>query len=222
METPTGTSRAQAAQQGWKDLTNLDAWRGYKLNAVPPEWSLADGVLSKEKTTGDLVSREQYRNFVLELDWKLAPGGNAGIFYRGSEDALTLYPQADPRDADHIYWTAPEYQLLDNARHPDGRNPLTSAAAAYGLYAPPAGVVHAAGEWNSTRIVVDGSHVEHWLNGQKVVDYTLGGPDWTAKVAASKFRAWPMYGKLPAGYIAIQGDHDGTLALRNIRIRVLP
>ena len=82
--------------------------------------------------------------------------------------------------------------------------------------------MHPAGEWNSTRIVVNGDHVEHWLNGQKVVDYTLGSPDWTAKVAASKFRVWPMYGKLPSGYIALQGDHDGTLALRNLRIKVLP
>ncbi len=149
-------------------------------------------------------------HFELSLDWKLSPGGNAGIFYRATEEY------------EKIYWSGTEYQLLDDARHPDGRNRLTSAAAAYGLYAPPAGVVHAAGEWNSTRIVVRGTHVEHWLNGQKVVEYDYGSPDWEAKVKNSKFGEWPHYGRATRGYIGIQGDHDGTLMLRNIKVRNLP
>jgi Domain of Unknown Function (DUF1080) len=96
------------------------------------------------------------------------------------------------------------------------------AQSAYGLYAPPAGVVKPAGEWNTTRIIVDNAHVEHWLNGQKVVQYELWSPDWTAKVAASKFHAYPNYGMAKRGYIGIQGDHNGALWLRNIRIRALP
>ena len=87
---------------------------------------------------------------------------------------------------------------------------------------PPPGVVKPAGEWNSTRIIVSGAHVEHWLNGQKVVDYELWSPDWKAKVAASKFNDYPNYGLAKKGYIAIQGDHNGALSLRNIRIRELP
>ncbi|HWJ14146.1 MAG TPA: DUF1080 domain-containing protein, partial [Gemmatimonadaceae bacterium] len=118
--------------------------------------------------------------------------------------------------------TGPEYQLLDDANAPDGKNRLTSAASAYGLYAPPAGVVKPADEWNTTRIVVNGAHVEHWLNGQKVVSYELWSPDWKAKVAASKFKDWPNYGLAKRGHIAIQGDHNGALAIRNIRIRELP
>lgn len=207
----------------WRSLfdgKSLDQWRGYKMSTVPPEWMIVDGTIVKDKGTEDIITKDEFRNFELELDWKLGPGGNAGIFYRGSGDAAALYPGQD--GADHIYWTAPEYQLLDDAAHPDGKNPLTSAASAYGLYAPPRGVVHAANEWNTTRIVVNGSHVEHWLNGQKVVEYELGSPDWTAKVQASKFRAWPKYGTLPTGHIGIQGDHNGTLALRNLRIKVLP
>jgi hypothetical protein len=82
-------------------------------------------------------------------------------------------------------------------------------------------VVHAANEWNTTRIVVRRNHVEHWLNGQKLLEYELGSADWQAKVRASKFVDWPNYGKAVEGYIAIQGDHDGTLSLRNIRIRPL-
>jgi hypothetical protein len=212
MSVSTSASTTGAPGQ-WRSLfdgKSLDQWRGYKMTTVPPEWTIVDGTIVKEKGTEDIVTKEQFQNFELELDWKLGPGGNAGVFYRGNEEF------------EHIYWTAPEYQLLDDARHPDGKNPLTSAASDYGLYAPPRGVVHPAGEWNSTRIVVNGNHVEHWLNGQKVVAYELGSADWTAKVQASKFREWPMYGKLARGYIAIQGDHSGSLALRNLRIKVLP
>ena len=165
--------------------------------------------LSKEGEVEDLVSRESFGNFELELEWQVSEGGNAGLFYRGT------------REYDYIYWSAPEYQLLDDARHPDGGNRLTSAAAAYALYAAPAGIVKPAGEWNAARIVVDGAKVEHWLNGQKVVTYELWSPDWKAKVAASKFARYPNYGLAKKGLLGIQGDHAGNLTLRRIRIRPL-
>ena len=207
---PTASATGTTAQGGWRSLSNLSAWRGYKTTEVPSGWHAADGIISKENGIGDLLSRDQFANFELDLDWKIESGGNAGIFYRGTEEY------------DHIYWSAPEYQLLDDANAPDGKNRLTSAAAAYALYPPPAGVVKPAGEWNSTRIIVNGAHVEHWLNGQKVVDYELWSPDWKAKVAASKFNDYPNYGMAKKGYIGIQGDHNGALSLRNIRIRELP
>jgi len=97
-----------------------------------------------------------------------------------------------------------------------------TAAAAYALYAAPAGVVRVFDHWNVTRLVVDGAHVEHWLNGRKVVEYELWSPDWHTKVAASKFAAFAHYGLAKKGYIGIQGDHSGPLVLRNIRIRELP
>jgi len=199
-----------AAWHALAQKTTAKDWRGWKSEEFPAGWTVADGVISKDGDVDDLISRSEYANFELELEWKISKGGNAGIFYRGT------------REYDHIYWSATEYQLLDDANHPDGKNPLTSAAAAYGLYAPPAGVVHAANEWNSTRIVVDGAHVEHWLNGKKVVEYEFWSPDWKAKVAASKFVKYPNYGLAKKGYIGIQGDHPGTLALRHIRIRELP
>ncbi len=209
--TQTGISASVTGPAaGWRSLSDLSAWRGYSTTEVPAGWHAEDGVISKEKGIGDLMTRDQFANFELALDWKIEQGGNAGIFYRGT----TEY--------DHIYWSAPEYQLLDDANAPDGSNRLTSAAAAYALYAPPAGVVKPAGEWNSTRIVVNGAHVEHWLNGQKVVEYELWSPDWKAKVAESKFRDYPNYGLAKKGYIGIQGDHNGALSLRNIRIRELP
>src|SRR4249919_3312822 len=104
---------------GWTDLQSLNAWRGYKSQAVPSGWRVSDGVIQKAGSAEDLVSRSMYGNFELQLDWMLAEGGNAGIFYRASEEY------------DHIYWSGPEYQLLDDAKAPDGKNPLTSAASAY-------------------------------------------------------------------------------------------
>src|SRR6202022_3657427 len=118
------------------------------------------------------------------------------------------------------YMTGPEMQVLDDARHADGQSRLTSAGAAYGLYAAPVGVVKPAGEWNSVRLLVNGNHVEHWLNGTKVVEYELLSPDWEAKVQASKFKEWPGYGRAKSGRIGLQ-DHGDTVAFRNIRIRVL-
>jgi hypothetical protein len=198
---------------GWKllfDGSTTGPWRGYKTQAMPNGWRAENGTLTKDSSVADIVSNDQYGNFEFAMDWRIGSGGNAGIFYHGTEEY------------DHIYWSAPEYQLLDDANAPDGKNRLTSAAAAYGLYAPPAGIVKPAGEWNTTRIVVNGAHVEHWLNGQKVVQYELWSPDWEAKVKASKFAAWKNYGRAKTGYLAIQGDHNGVLALRNIKIRTLP
>ena len=206
------TSASGAAQGEWRSLIDptMSAWRGYRAAAMPAEWTVTDGVLSKVKSTNDIVTRDQFDNFELEWEWKIHEGGNAGVFYRGTEEF------------EKIYFTAPEYQLLDDAKAPDGRSRLTSAAANYALYPAPAGVVKAADQWNTSRIVARGARVEHWLNGQKVVEYEGGSPDWEAKVKASKFATWPKYGRITKGHIGIQGDHAGELAIRNLRIRTLP
>lgn len=211
MSSPGATS-AQSQPGAWKSLfngTNADAWRGYKMTAMPPGWTIANGELSKLKATEDIITKEEFSDFEFEMDWKMGKGGNSGLFYRGSEEF------------ERVYWSAVEYQLLDDPNAADGKNRLTSAGAAYGLYAPPAGVVKPFGEWNSTRVVVKGTHVEHWLNGQKLLEYEFYSPDWEAKVAASKFKTWTKYGRASKGHIAIQGDHNGELTLRNIRIRPL-
>jgi hypothetical protein len=207
-----GAAGTLAAQQpgAWRSLMEPSAWRGYKADTVPSQWLFAEGVLSKSRPVADIMSRDQFGNFELELDWKIGKAGNAGIFYRGTEEY------------DRIYWTAPEYQLLDNIEAADNKTPLTRAAAAYGLYPPPDGHVKPVGEWNTTRIVAKGGHIEHWLNGTKVVEYEMWSDDWKAKVKASKFNAWPNYGLAKKGHIALQGDHRGELAFRNIRIRELP
>jgi hypothetical protein len=168
-----------------------------------------DGALTRVRPAADIITTDKFRDFELSLEWKIAQNGNSGIFYRGSEDD------------EAIYWSAPEMQVLDDAGHPDGRSRLTAAGSDYGLYPAPAGVVRPAGQWNQVRLVVRGQHVEHWLNGVKVVNYELGSPDWEAKVRASKFAPHAHYGRNREGYIGLQ-EHDSWVAYRNITIRTLP
>ena len=212
--TVSGATPLTAEQKaaGWRSLfdgTSTSAWRGFRSQTFPAGWRIVDGVLTKTGEVSDIVTKDEFENFELALDWNLSPGGNSGIFYRGTEEY------------DTIYWSAPEYQLLDDAGHEDGKNRLTSAGAAYALYPSPAGIVKPGGQWNSTMIVVNGNTVQHWLNGQRLLEYELGSPDWEAKMKASKFAPYPNYGRAKRGHIAIQGDHTGTLSIRNVRIRVL-
>ena len=202
-----------AAGSQWRTLfdgKSLDAWKGYKSDSVPSGWRVADGTLTKDGHAGDLITKDQFGDFELELEWRIGRAGNSGIFYRGTEEY------------DHIYWSAPEYQLLDDIKASDNQTRLTCAGAAYALYPSPPGHLKPVGDWNTTRIVARGPHVEHWLNGVKLLEYELGSPDWEAKVKASKFTDWPNYGRAAKGHIAMQGDHAGSLAFRNIRIRELP
>ena len=194
-----------AAEVGFEPLTQ---WRAYNGDGVPSTWQVSGGNISHTPGGGDLVTVETFGNFELAFDWRIELGGNSGIMYRVVESA----------DAPHS--TGPEYQILDNLGHPDGRSPLTSAASAYGLYAPREDVTRAAGDWNSGRILVDGTHVEHWLNDVKVLEFELGSDDWKARVAASKFAGFPNYGAAPEGHITLQ-DHGASVDFRNIRIKRL-
>lgn len=203
---------AQEQQAGWRllfDGQTLNGWRGYGMQTMPAGWAAVDGALTRTAQAEDIITTEQFRNFDLQLEWKIAPGGNSGIFYRAVETS------------DPIYYSAPEYQILDDPAHQDGQSDLTSAGANYALHAAPRGLVKPAGEWNTARIVMQGNHVEHWLNGQKIVDYELGSADWQQRVAKSKFNEWPAYGKAAQGYIGLQ-EHGSWVAYRNIKLRVLP
>ena len=146
------------------DGTSLDAWRGYKSDTVPPGWRIAEATLAKDARVADIMTKDQFGDFELVLEWRIGEAGNAGIFYRGTEEY------------DRIYWTAPEYQLLDDEKAADNKTRLTCAGAAYGLYPSPAGHLKPVGSWNTTRIVARGPHVEHWLNDVKLVEYRAGEP----------------------------------------------
>jgi|SRR5579872_4093872 len=203
---------AGASKGAWRallEMSSASAWRGWAAPGLPAGWRVVNGVLQKQGEAGDLITNESFANFELELEWKLSKGGNSGLFYRGTHDY------------DHIYWSAPEYQLLDDANEPDGKDRKTAAASAYALYPARPGVVLPHDHWNKTRLVVNGAHVEHWLNGQKLVEYELLSADWRSRVAASKFAAFPHYGLAKQGFLGIQGDHEGRLAIRNIRFREL-
>ncbi len=206
------TLTAQELTEGWRllfDGATTGGWRGYRAQTMPAGWSVIDGTLTRTGQAGDIVSVETFGDFELRIDWNVAPGGNSGIFFRAAETT------------DAVWQNAPEVQVLDNAAHQDGTTPETSAGSNYALHAPVRDVMRPAGEWNQTRLLVRGAHVEHWLNGVKIVEYELWSDDWRARVAASKFRDTPEYGQAKVGHIALQ-DHGDRVAFRNIKIRPIP
>jgi hypothetical protein len=206
------TLTAAERADGWRllfDGESTDGWRGYGRPDMPDGWRVVDGALTRVGPGGDIITEDVFRDFELALEWNVASGGNSGIFYRAIEGDGP------------IYMFAPEMQVLDDDAHADGLSRLTAAGANYGLFPAPEGVVRPAGEWNAVRIRVEGSHVTYWLNGERIIDYELGGPDWEARVAASKFAEWPDFGRAAEGHIGLQ-DHGDRVAFRSIRIRELP
>lgn len=203
------TLTPEEREAGWRllfDGESTEGWRGYMRDDMPDGWRVEDGTLTRAAAAGDIVTVERFGDFELSLEWKVEPGGNSGVLYRAIEGP------------EYVYHGAPEMQVLDDAGHADGQSPLTSAGSNYGLHPAPRGVVNPAGEWNRARILVDGRHVEHWLNGQKVVEYELGSEDWERRVADSKFAQWPEYGRADEGHIALQ-DHGDRVWFRNVKLR---
>ncbi len=213
--TEPNTLTAEERDEGWQLLFDGDSlsdhWRGFKREDVPAAWRAEDGTLMFDPEAGDggdLITKQEYDDYELKLDWKISEGGNSGIIYNVSEEY------------DATWESGPEMQILDDERHPDREDPTHRAGSNYDLDQATPGVVKPAGEWNEVRIVMDGNHVEHWLNGQKVVEYELGSDEWKEKVAASKFSEMPGYGQADAGHIALQ-DHGDVVWYRNLKIRPL-
>lgn len=198
-----------AGGDGWISLDSLERWRGYRKDHVPEQWVEQDGAIHLTRGgAGDLVTREQFESFQLELEWKISPRGNSGIMFHVSEDQ----PET--------YMSGPEMQVLDNSVFDGEVDLLHAAGADYALHAPAEDSSRPAGEWNAVRIVVDGPHVEYWLNGVRQCSYELWSEDWEARVAASKFAQWPGFGRNRTGHVALQ-DHGDPVWYRNIRIRRL-
>ncbi len=191
------------------DKNSLGGWVDVDGKPVAPGlWTIEDGVLTRAKAgAGDLWSAERFADFELTFEWRVTKGGNSGIKYRVVRQGKAALGF--------------EYQVLDDAEHQDGKKPTSSAAALYHVIAPnPAKVLKPVGEWNHARIVAKGRHIEHWLNGTKVVDVTTEGPEWAAAIAKSKYAKNPAYGREPAGPIVIQ-DHGDPVSFRNLLIRKL-
>lgn len=208
---PNTLSEAERAQ-GWRllfDGQTTNGWRGYRMSAMPTGWAVIDGALTRTGTGGDIITTQQYdNNWELQLEWKTEKMGNSGIFFDVIEDSTLAT----------VYYSGPEFQILDNAGHADGITPSTSAGGNYALHAPVRDVTKPLGEWNHVRLIVNGNHVEHWMNGVKLLEYELGSDDWKKRVAASKFKDMPRYGTVRRGYIALQ-EHGAMVAFRNIKIR---
>jgi len=200
---------------GWKILFDgKDAsahWRGYKKDNVPDKWVAKDGALMLTgKGGGDIVTKDEFENFELSIDWKISPGGNSGIMFKVQE-------------TDGPPWnTGPEVQIQDNST---GRDPQ-KAGWMYALYPASVDATKPVGEWNQfvlkcQRTAAGTYKCEHTMNGTKYVEYEIGSGDWNEKVAKSKFGKFPMFAKSPKGRICLQ-DHGNEVAFRNIKIRELP
>lgn len=209
MSAEPNTLTPEEAAAGWRllfDGKTLDGWRGFKAEAPDAGWRVEDGAIGPDpKRSRDLMTRERFGDFELTFDWKISPKGNSGVMYRVIEEG------------GQTYHSGPEYQVLDNSR---GEPPLERAGALYGLYAPAVDATKPVGEYNQSRIVVNGSKVEHWLNGQKVVEADMASEEFKTRVAGTKFRAWPQFAASPEGHIALQ-NHGDEVAYRNIKIRPL-
>ena len=198
-------------EKGFEPLLGDNApqlWRGYAEEDWPKGWSLKKGILARVAGGGDIMTIEKYADFELRLDWKISSAGNSGIIYR-----ITTGDEAS-------YVTGIEYQILDDEKHSNGKNLLTCSGSLYAMYARREAVAKPVGEWNEAQVIVQGNHVEHWLNGKKVVECEIGSKDWNERLAKSKFADWPKFAKNRQGHVALQ-DHNDPVWYRNIRIKRL-
>lgn len=219
---------------GWRllwDGRSSEGWRSAKGEEFPAHgWSIQDGQLNVLRSGGaeaggggDIITRETFTQFELLVDFKITPGANSGIKYfvqPGLAAITSTGAKAAVGSAIGL-----EFQILDDALHPDaklGRDGNRTIGSLYDLIPAAASKQPSAiGEWNTARILVQGGHVEHWLNGAKVLGYERGSPDFRAAVAASKYKNIPGFGEWPAGHILLQ-EHGDAVSFRNIKIRVIP
>ncbi|WP_209388394.1 DUF1080 domain-containing protein [Rhodohalobacter sp. SW132] len=212
----------QEIEEGWKllfDGENADLWRGYNMDRFPQQgWQIENGLLQFQPSTVenqsqglDIITRETYTDFEFKLEWMVEEGGNSGIFYHVLEQER------------EIYWSGPEMQILDNENHPDaaqGVDGNRKAGSLYDLIPANPQNTNPFGEWNSIKIVSDGPVVEHWQNGEKVLEYERWTEDWFNMLHESKFQCYPEFGAIRNGHIGLQ-DHGDIVKFRNIKIREL-
>ncbi|MCU1320234.1 MAG: hypothetical protein JWP98_1752 [Edaphobacter sp.] len=223
--TPNTLSKKEAAQ-GWKllwDGKTTNGWRSTHASDFPATgWEVKDGLLTvtdhggeEGGDAGDIITTRKYANFELTVDFRITRGANSGIKYFVDPD-LNKGPGSS---------IGLEYQILDDAVHPDAKKGKDSDRTIASLYdlipAAKDKPVKPVGEWNTARIVVRGANGEHWLNGKKVVEYERFTPHFRQIVAESKYHVWPNFGELHDGYIMLQ-DHGFPVSFRNIKIRERP
>jgi hypothetical protein len=203
-------------KQGWRllfDGQTLNGWRPY-LHNTTATWVVEDGTLKGlgkgSDSTGYIISEDQFENFELKLEWKIAPRGNSGILYMVVEDPAYKTP----------YETGPEYQVIDELGWPEPLEEWQKTGANYGMHVATNKELKPVGEWNTTAIIVNNGHVEHWLNGMNVVEYELWTDEWKELVANGKWKDYPAYGLAKKGHLVLQ-DHGSNVWFKNIKIREL-
>jgi hypothetical protein len=227
------TLSVEERDAGWRllfDGQTFAGWRGLGRDSIPAaHWLIEDGTIRKVASGqvptaadgqplvgGDILTVETFKNFELKLEWRVSPGGNSGIKYNVSEEMSTSLP---PPHAALGF----EYQILDDDLHPDGRaGPNRTAAALYDLVPPgPRKRLRPVGEFNEARIVFRDGDGEHWLNGDKVVEFDIASAEFDSLLAASKYSPIPAFAEKRDGHIVLQ-DHGDDVWFRNIKIRELP
>jgi hypothetical protein len=221
---PPNTLTAAEKAAGWKllfDGKTTNGWRGFRRDKFPEEgWVIADGSIKhtpgggeQSQNGGDIITTEKYDNFELQLEWRISPGGNSGIKYLVDEAMVTSGHSG----------LGFEMQVLDDDKHPDaklGKGGNRTAGGLYDLIAPKNKTLRPVGEWNQIRLIVRGNHIEHWLNGSKVVEYVRASPEMKALIAESKYKTIAGFGEVKKGHILLQ-DHGNEVWFRNIKIREL-
>jgi Domain of Unknown Function (DUF1080) len=204
-------------KNGWIllfDGETTSGWRTFNSGKAGSAWKVSNGELYLDKTAnegrGDLLTDKEYQDYELSMEWKIDACGNSGIIFHVVEDAKYAA----------TYLTGPEMQVLDNACHPDAKIIKHRAGDLYDMISCSKETVKPAGEWNLAQIISHNGKMEFWLNGTKVVEFTMHTPQWNEMVANSKFKTMPDFGKALKGRIALQ-DHGDQVWFRNIKIKVL-
>ena len=196
----------------WTDLFagGLKNWMSISGGSVGDEWQFDGGVVMLSAAGGgDILTRQLYEDFELQIEWKISEGGNSGIFYGVAPDGQSVWA------------SGPEFQIVDEGAVPTLAGTTETPGAVFGLYVPEkASPLPAATGFNATKIIVRAGQVEHWLNGSKVADFDMKLDDWVERLAGSKFASFPLFGRVSKGHIALQ-DHGNQVWFRNARIREL-
>lgn len=227
-ETAKTETMEDVASDGWITLfdgNSFEGWRGYNRADMPGAWTIEDGAIkingsgrgeAGAKDGGDIIFDQKFKNFELTFEWKVAKGANSGVFYLAQEI-----------EGEPIYKSSPEYQILDNANHPDaklGKDNNRQSASLYDLIPAVPQNSNPFGEWNTGGVMVYKGTVVHSQNGENVVEYHLWTPDWEEMVEGSKFKGWENFinagGENQEGFIGLQ-DHGDDVWYRNIKIKVL-
>lgn len=205
----------QEKKQGWKllfDGKSTSGWKTFNADKVGEAWKVANGELYLDKSVkagrGDIITTGEYQDYELSIEWKIDACGNSGIIFNVVED----------KKYSNTYLTGTEMQVLDNSCHPDAKIIKHRAGDLYDLISCSTETVKPAGEWNQARIISNKAKMEFWLNGTKVVEFTMHTPQWDEMVANSKFNTMPDFGDALKGHIALQ-DHGDKVWYRNIKIR---